>query len=112
MGGGLIQVNTKDIPNKDFFNVQIGVGGNTATMGQEFLIQKGGKWDFLGIDDGYRKLPTNMPAKNAFSILNEGQKTDIGKGFTKNLGYNSIGYPENLSLQLDGGFNTKLLEKI
>jgi hypothetical protein len=36
----------KDIPNKDFFNVQVGVGGNTATMGQEFKIQKGGKWDF------------------------------------------------------------------
>jgi hypothetical protein len=39
----------------------------------------------LGIDDGYRKLPTNMPAKNAFSILSEGQKTDIGKGYTKIL---------------------------
>jgi hypothetical protein len=32
-------------------------------MGQEFKMQKGGKWDFLGIDDGYRKLPSGMPAK-------------------------------------------------
>ncbi|ROI06381.1 TonB-dependent receptor [Chryseobacterium sp. G0240] len=110
-GGGLIQVNTKDIPNKDFFNVQVGVGGNTITMGQEFLMQKGGKWDFLGIDDGYRKLPTNMPAKNGFSILNEAQKTEIGKGYTKNFGFNSVGYPENISLQLDGGFNTKVFGK-
>ncbi|ATN06129.1 hypothetical protein CRN76_12330 [Chryseobacterium indologenes] len=110
-GGGLIQVNTKDIPNKDFFNVQVGVGGNTITMGQEFLMQKGGKWDFLGIDDGFRKLPTNMPAKNGFSILNEAQKTEIGKGFTKNFGFNSVGYPENVSLQLDGGFNTKVFGK-
>lgn len=109
--GGLIQVNTKDIPNKNFFNVQVGVGGNTATMGQEFFMQKGGKWDFLGIDDGTRKLPTNMPAKNAFSILTEAQKTEIGKGYTKNFGYNSVGYPENISLQLDGGFNTKLFGK-
>jgi hypothetical protein len=46
MGRRIDQVNTKDIPNKDFFNVQVGVGGNTATMGQEFFIQKGGKWDF------------------------------------------------------------------
>ena len=49
--------------------------------------------------------------QNAFSILTEAQKTEIGKGYTKNLGYNSIGYPENLSLQLDGGFNTKLFGK-
>lgn len=110
-GGALIQVNTKDIPNKNFMNAQIGVGGNSITMGQEFHMQKGGKWDFLGIDDGYRKLPTNLPAKNAFSTFTEAQKTEAGKGYTKNFGYNSIGYPENISLQLDGGFNTKLFGK-
>jgi hypothetical protein len=38
----LIQVNTKDIPNKNFFNAQVGVGGNSITMGQEFKMQKGG----------------------------------------------------------------------
>ncbi|MDV7697133.1 TonB-dependent receptor [Chryseobacterium soli] len=109
--GGLIQVNTKDIPNKNFFNVQVGVGGNSITMNHEFHMQQGGKWDFIGIDDGYRKLPSNMPAKNSFSILNENDKTNIGKEYVKGLGYNSIGYPENVSLQVDGGFNTKVFGK-
>ncbi len=110
-GGGLIQVNTKDIPNKNFFNLQVGVGGNSITMGQEFRMQKGGKWDFLGIDDGYRKLPTGMPAKNDFTLLDDAAKTAIGQKYVKNLGYNTIGFPENLSLQLDGGFNTKVFGK-
>lgn len=109
--GGLIQVNTKDIPTKNFFNLQVGVGGNTTTMNHEFKIQKGGDWDFLGIDDGYRKLPSTMPAKNAFNALDEAQKTAIGKDYIKNIGFNTIGYPENLSLQLDGGINTKLFGK-
>ena len=110
-GGGLIQVNTKDIPNTKFFNVQIGVGGNSNTLGKDFYISKGGKLDFLGIDDGYRKLPNGFPAKNAFSLLSDAEKTDFGKQFVKNFGYNDIAYPQNINFQLDGGFNTKLFGK-
>jgi len=49
-GGGLIQVNTKDIPNTKFLNAQIGVGGNSNTMGKDFYTSKGGKLDFLGLE--------------------------------------------------------------
>ncbi|MBK7884512.1 MAG: carboxypeptidase-like regulatory domain-containing protein [Chitinophagaceae bacterium] len=34
--GGLIQVQTKDIPAADFFNIQFGTGFNTQTIGKEF----------------------------------------------------------------------------
>ena len=34
--GGLIQVNTKDIPSKNFFNIQVGTGTNSQTVGQKF----------------------------------------------------------------------------
>lgn len=39
--GGLIQVNTKDIPSKNFFNVQVGTGFNTQTIGKDFYKDKG-----------------------------------------------------------------------
>ena len=110
-GGGLIQVNTKDIPSKKFFNAQIGVGGNTITTNHEFYTNGGGKLDFLGIDDGYRNLPAGFPAKNQFNSLTQAQKTEFGKGYVKNFGYGTLGYPENLSFQLDGGFNTKIFNK-
>lgn len=110
-GGGLIQVNTKDIPNTKFFNAQIGVGGNSNTMGKDFYTSKGGKLDFLGLEDGYRKLPAGFPSKNAFSLLSDSEKTNFGKQYVKNFGYNNNGYPENVNLQLDGGFNTKFLGK-
>ncbi len=109
--GGLIQVNTKDIPSKNFFNAQIGVGGNSITMNREFLLNQVGKYDILGIDDGTRKLPANFPARNGFSILTTQQKIALGKEYVKNFGYGKIGYPENVSLQFDGGFNTKLFGK-
>lgn len=110
-GGGLIQVNTKDIPTKKFFNAQIGVGGNTITTNHEFYTNQGGKLDFLGIDDGFRNLPAGFPAKNQFNNLTPIQKIEFGKQYVKNFGYGTIGYPENLSLQLDGGFNTKIFDK-
>ncbi len=109
--GGLIQVNTKDIPTKNFFNAQIGVGGNSITLNKEFLVNQIGKYDFLGIDDGSRKLPANFPARNAFSVLDSQQKTALGKEYVKNFGYDKIGYPENVGLQFDGGFNTKVFGK-
>lgn len=110
-GGGLIQVNTKDIPTKNFFNASIGVGYNTQTINHEFLTNNIGKYDFLGIDDGSRKLPTDFPGKNAFSVLSKTDKTELGKEYVKNMGYGKIGFPESANLQLDGGFNTKIFGK-
>ena len=110
-GGGLIQVNTKDIPVKNFLNASVGVGYNTETINHEFLTNGIGKYDFLGIDDGSRKLPSNFPAKNAFSVLSASDKINFGKDYVKNFGYGKIGWPQNENLQLDGGFNTKIFGK-
>src|SRR6218665_740366 len=64
--GGLIQVNTKDIPAKNFFNIQIGTGLNTQTIGKDFYKSPSGKTDWLGIDDGTRALPVAYTTKSAF----------------------------------------------
>ena len=46
--GGLIQVNTRDIPTRGFFNIQVGTGINTQTTGKTFYKSKGGDYDCLG----------------------------------------------------------------
>ena len=65
--GGLVQVNTKDVPSTNFLNVQVGTGFNTQTIGKDFYTYKGGKFDWLGIDDGTRGLPASLPTKTKFS---------------------------------------------
>lgn len=72
--GGLIQVNTKDIPAKGFFNVQIGGGFNTQTTGKEFYVDKAGKQSWLGIDDGSRALPDAYTTKSEFDLLTPRKK--------------------------------------
>ena len=110
--GGLVQVNTKDIPAKDFFNIQIGSGFNTNTIGKDFYTYKGSKTDFLGFDNGFRGLPDNFPLKTAFADLNDGQKAALGASlkniWTANKNSSSIMPVMNQNFLMNGGFNKSL----
>ncbi len=61
--GGLIEVNTKGIPSQNFETFSIGTGFNTFATLQNRKYYEGGKWDFIGADDGTRALPNNFPDK-------------------------------------------------
>lgn len=53
--GGLVQVNTKDIPVENFASISVGSGFNTNSTGKDFFTTKRGSKDYLGFDDGNRK---------------------------------------------------------
>jgi outer membrane receptor for ferrienterochelin and colicin len=109
--GGLVQVNTKDIPSKNFFTIQLGTGFNTQTTGKDFYVDKVGKTSELGIDDGSRDLPASYTSKSGFDILSASEKTAIGKQLRNVWSVNSTSASPNTSLQLSGGFNGKLFGK-
>ncbi len=102
--GGLIQVNTKDVPTKNFFNIQIGSSVNTQVTGKEFLKDKGGKTDWLGIDDGTRSLPNGYTTKSNFDTSSLAAKTALGKSMPNNWAPVTITAKPNLSMQMNGGF--------
>ncbi|HEY6063093.1 MAG TPA: carboxypeptidase-like regulatory domain-containing protein, partial [Chitinophagaceae bacterium] len=109
--GGLVQVNTKDIPSKDFFNVQIGTGFNTNVIGNDFLKYKGSNLDFLGFDNKTRALPSGFPLKSAFDQLSDNEKLAWGATFQNNWGVTKNNASPNASLQIGGGFAGKLFNK-
>ena len=102
--GGLIQVNTKDIPSKNFFNVQLGTSANSLVTGKEFLKDKGGKTDWYGIDDGTRSFPAGYTTKSNFDTSSMAAKTAIGKSMSSNWAPVSTTAKPNLSVQMNGGF--------
>ncbi len=114
--GGLIQVNTRDIPSKNFFNIQVGTGFNSQTIGNDYYEYKGGKTDYLGIDDGTRSLPASYTNKSQFDALNSQQKTAIGREFQNIWGTNKANGINrfNGQIQMSGGFtaNTKGSSKL
>lgn len=109
--GGLIQVNTKDIPAKGFFNVQIGTGFNTQTTGKKFYSDNGGKTDWLGTDDGTRNLPSGYTTKSNFDILSPEEKTALGQKLRNTWSPTEQTAPLNISFQANGGFTTKVFKK-
>jgi hypothetical protein len=110
--GGLVQVNTKDVPAANFLNVQIGTGFNSETIGKDFYTYKGGKYDVLGFDDGTRGLPDNFPTAKQFTALSRQDQIEYGKKMenTWSTDRTSSNYLPllNTSFQLSGGINTNI----
>lgn len=109
--GGLVQVNTKDIPARSFLQVQLGTGFNSQVIGKDFYRYKGGKYDWLGLDDKSRRLPLDLPLKTAFGQLSADQKTAYINQFSSIWNAEAGQAPLNASFQLNGGLNTKLFGK-
>ena len=112
--GGLVQVNTKDVPSKNFLSVTAGTGFNTQTIGKDFYTYKGGTLDWLGMDDGFRAIPNDFPLKGKYASLERSDKTEMGKLF-KNVwsaDKTSSSFLSNMnrSFQLNGGFNKRFGE--
>jgi hypothetical protein len=109
--GGLVQVNTKDVPAANFLHMQVGTGFNTQTIGHDFYTYTGGKLDWLGIDDGTRSIPPGIPSKQKFREGGQAQMTDYGKQFeniwASNKTEGNIFPLLNTSFQLSGGFNKR-----
>ena len=109
--GGLIQVNTKDVPSKNFFNIQIGTSANSLITGKEFLKDKSGKTDWYGIDDGSRSLPMGYTTKSNFDTSSMAAKTAMGKTMSNNWSPLTTTAKPNVSLQMNGGFSGTLWGK-
>ncbi len=109
--GGLIQVNTKDVPSKNFLNVQVGTGFNTNVIGKDFYTYKGSNTDFLGFDNNVRTLPDDFPTKSNFNLKTDADKLTLGKQIATNWAINKVSPSPNASFQLNGGIATKLFGK-
>lgn len=60
--GGLVQVNTKDIPVRSILSIGVSWGFNNQSTFKDFLSNKRNSTDWLGFDNGTRSLPAGFPA--------------------------------------------------
>ncbi|MEW6683777.1 MAG: TonB-dependent receptor [Nitrospirota bacterium] len=61
-GGGLMQLETRGVPDERFLNVSLSTGYNSEATFKDGLTYRGGGLDWLGIDDGTRALPSSVEA--------------------------------------------------
>jgi hypothetical protein len=80
--GGLIQVQTKDIPTKNFLSLGFNLGYNTNSTFKDFTSNARTGTDWLGFDDGTRKFPAAFPATpQEYRSLTTDQQVEKSKLF-------------------------------
>lgn len=80
--GGLIQITTKDIPVKKQLSFGVSLGFNTQSFGKTFYSNPRGKTDWLGFDDGQRKLTESYPLKyRQYNTLPIDEQVAISQSF-------------------------------
>lgn len=65
--GGIMNVETKDLPEYKIMSLSIGTGFNPGMhFNDEWLTYEGGSLDFLGMDDGTRDIPSLITSNGNF----------------------------------------------
>jgi len=108
--GGIIQLNTRDIPEKSFFNVSYGISFTEGTTFKPYKTYDGSNTDWLGFDNKTRTLPSAFPDIVALNDLKARPSKDTLVSLGKTINNTSwkvrerrAAYPGQ-SLQMSGGF--------
>jgi TonB-dependent receptor len=115
--GGIIEINTKATPDKNFESLSIGSGFNTITTGKKQLYSASGKTDWIGIDDGTKGLPASFPGVGELQAL-QGIRSqastlaiaDLAKSTTSDWSLYEKTFSPNTSFQYTLGRYFKLNE--
>ena len=114
--GGVVQINTKSVPEKDFQSISIGSGYNTITTFKERRTYNGGSTDWLGFDDGTRKLPSTIPSTEVFNAMNAAgnyqEIAKIAKSYQSDWAINSDKFKPNTSFQYSIGRHFEFGNKV
>ncbi len=110
--GGMITINTRDIPEKSFFSVGFSLSSHSITTGETGYTYNGGKTDWLGLDDGTRKYPVGVPGRLDYEKSSATEK--YNNSFKFNDDWETVKIdkiPVNFSINASGGNAYKLGSK-
>lgn len=103
--GGVVQLNTKEIPQEGFANLSISTGYNSQSTFKNYKSYEGGNTDWLGFDDGKRALPTALKSvtRDSFNV-NSGNQAKYAGAFPNDWAINDeSSLRPSMSLQFSGG---------
>jgi outer membrane receptor protein involved in Fe transport len=110
--GGVVQINTKSVPDKDFQSISIGSGYNTITTFKEGKTYEGSSTDWLGFDNGTRDIPSAIPGTESFNNISPTDRSEIAKTFEYDWSINNETFKPNTSFQYSIGRNYDIKDKV
>lgn len=111
--GGIIRMNTKDVPDSNFVNFSVSGGYNQLATFNTFYRPQGSTSDWLGFDNGKgagaRVIPAGWPGNlQDLNNLNPSQKYALTRQFNNNWDPQQFMALPNTSMQFSGGFRKKI----
>lgn len=117
--GATIQIYTKNVSEENSAALTYQAGFQAGTSFNTFYSYKGGKTDFLGFDDGTRKLPEIVPSTDEMYVLQDfrdgtapevidarkQELTDIARQFNETSTASSHSAPVDNKLAFDFSFS-------
>lgn len=107
--GGSMNVVTRDFPTELTVTASVGVTTTTETIGRDVLSYDGGKYDFIGIEDGGRALPSSTkpwrltPARRGQDGFTTDEVNEISGEFPRFQDISRTGWRPNLNLGVSVG---------
>jgi outer membrane receptor for ferrienterochelin and colicin len=110
--GGIIEIITRDIPEKNFASLSLGTNYNSIATFKPYQTYQRSGTDFLGFDNGSRSLPNSLPSSTDFQKLNATQQTAYSSQLANNWNiYNKSSALPALNMQWVMGRKYKLFKK-
>ena len=110
--GGVIQINTKSVPDKDFQSISIGSGYNTITTFKTQKTYEGSPTDILGFDNGTRDLPSSFVSSDNFPIGKPQEQLNLAKSLNYDWSIQDARFRPNTSIQYTQGKHYDIGEKV
>lgn len=108
--GGVIKLFTIEDVERNFTKLNLGVGYRVNTTGGDYFQSEGSPTDFLGFDNGFRRLPSDFPstfAFQSFSPISEERMQQAQRLPNNYVANRSTALPDH-SLGLSLGRNIKM----
>ncbi len=111
--GGLVELRTKDFPPRRTLSFSASSSYNSTATFADGLRYAGGGRDFLGFDDGTRKLPAVLPGDRRIQFPNfsRGELERFGEAFGGDWGPTVKNIPPNSSLGASFGDDFDFLDR-
>jgi hypothetical protein len=115
--GGLVDISTKSFPETFTFKAGVSIGMNpNVNLNPDFLTYNGSKTDWLGYDDGSRKVPTALNETDihpdfVLAATNPNLSGEITKAFNREVEITNSPAPLDHKMSLSIGNQTNFFGK-
>lgn len=102
--GGLVDISTKDFPDKATFSASMSATYRPEThFNDNFFLYDGGKFDFLGFDDGTRSLGFDKDSDIPNEVLDDPKLEELTRSFDPEMAVSNQNNFLDYSFSLAGG---------